>query len=81
MIRGIRMTAALVAAVAVGGLSGANALAANDPPGFGLHVAMCAKEHLGKRADPPAVICTHDGMTMTFPTFGAMVQHMREHHG
>jgi len=39
---------------------------------------MCAREHLGQRANPPAVTCTMpDGSTMTFPNFGAMVQHMR----
>lgn len=46
---------------------------------FGQHVAMCA-HHLGARANAPAVTCTHDGMTMTFPNFGAMVQHMRTMH-
>ena len=40
---------------------------------------MCAHE-LGARENPPAVTCTHDGMTMTFPTFGAMVDHMRAMH-
>ena len=51
--------------------------AAAEP--FGQHVAMCAHE-LGARADAPAVTCTHDGMTMTFANFGAMVEHMRAMH-
>lgn len=46
---------------------------------FGQHVAMCAHE-LGARDDAPAVSCTHDGMTMTFANFGAMVEHMRTMH-
>lgn len=48
---------------------------------FGRHVAACAQEHLGQRTDPPQITCTHDGMKMTFPTFGAMVRHMQEMHG
>jgi hypothetical protein len=43
------------------------------------HVAMCAHQ-LGARANAPAVTCTHDGITMTFPNFGAMVDHMRAMH-
>ena len=55
-----------------------SALAAEDSAAFGQHVAACAREHLGQRADPPEVTCTMpDGSTMTFATFGAMVQHMR----
>jgi hypothetical protein len=46
---------------------------------FGEHVSMCAHQ-LGARANAPEVTCTHDGMTMTFPNFGAMVQHMQEMH-
>ena len=46
---------------------------------FGQHVAMCAHA-LGARDDAPAVTCTHDGMTMTFANFGAMVEHMRAMH-
>ena len=76
-MRRIRLLAiaAAVAALATG-VSG-TAFAAEEP--FGQHVSMCAHE-LGKRADTPAVTCTHDGMTMTFATFGAMVQHMHEMH-
>ena len=40
---------------------------------------MCAHQ-LGVRANAPKVTCTHDGMTMTFPNFGAMVKHMQEMH-
>ncbi|MEP7335912.1 MAG: hypothetical protein ABI717_09040 [Actinomycetota bacterium] len=71
-----RLTIAAAAAALAAGISG-NALAADEP--FGRHVSMCAHE-LGQRADAPAVACTHGGITMTFDTFGAMVQHMREHH-
>lgn len=48
---------------------------------FGQHVASCAQEHLGQREGAPAVTCTHDGTTMGFPTFGAMVRHLQEVHG
>ena len=70
---------ALVAAVGavVAGPTG-SALAAASSATFGRHVAACAREHLGQRADAPAVTCTMpDGTTMTFATFGEMVQHMR----
>lgn len=67
---------AVVAAVL--GAGGATANAATAEP-FGQHVAMCAHE-LGQPTSPPSVTCTHDGMTMTFPNFGAMVQHMRQMH-
>lgn len=71
-----RLTIAAAVAVLAAGSTG-TALAAEEP--FGTHVAMCAQE-LGKRAGAPAVTCAHDGMTMSFATFGAMVQHMRELH-
>ena len=76
-----RLTLALVTsgALAVGVVG--NALAGDDPPAFGQHVAMCAQDSLGKDSNPPAVTCTHDGQTMTFATFGEMVQYMKEHHG
>jgi hypothetical protein len=74
-IRRLTIAAVAVAALAAG-VSG-SAFAAEEP--FGQHVSMCAHE-LGKRADTPAVTCRHDGMTMTFATFGAMVQHMHETH-
>lgn len=69
-------TAAVAVAALAAGVSG-TAFAAGEP--LGRHVSMCAQE-LGQRADAPAVTCTHDGMTMTFATFGAMVQDMRELH-
>ena len=74
-IRRLTIVAAAVAALAAG-VSG-NAFATDEP--LGRHVSMCAHE-LGQRADTSAVTCTHDGMTMTFATFGAMVQHMRDMH-
>jgi hypothetical protein len=72
-----RLTIAVAAVAALGtGVSG-TAFAAEAS--FGQHVSMCAHD-LGKRADTPAVTCTHDGMTMTFASFGAMVQHVRGMH-
>lgn len=71
-----RLTIAAALAVLAAGSTG-TALAAAEP--FGTHVSMCAQE-LGKRAGAPAFTCTHDGMTMSFATFGAMVEHMRELH-
>ena len=67
-----------IAAVVVAAVAGGAAVNASAEP-FGQHVAMCAHE-LGQRADAPAVTCTHDGMTMTFANFGAMVEHMRQMH-
>ena len=71
-----RLTIAAVAAAILAGAVSANAIAA-DP--FGQHVSMCAHE-LGSRADAPDVTCTHDGSTMTFANFGAMVEYMRDLH-
>lgn len=69
-----RLIAAIAAAATLAaGISG-TALAGDS---FGRSVAMCAQMALGQRANPPAVTCTDDGMTMTFPTFGAMVAQMR----
>lgn len=76
-----RVAASLTAAGALALALAGNALAGPSPSAdFGQHVAACAQEHLGQRTSPPQVTCTHDGMTMTFPTFGAMVQHMQEMH-
>lgn len=77
MHRSTRLLATLPAALA---------LAASATPGAGAAdlggaVAACARDHLGQRDGAPAVTCHHDGMHMTFPTFGAMVQHMKLHHG
>ena len=70
-----RFTIALAAAgIATAGLS-ASALAASEP--LGQHVSMCAQMSLGQRDNAPQVTCTHDGITMTFANFGAMVEHMR----
>ena len=62
------------AGLATAGLS-ASALAASEP--LGQHVSMCAQMSLGQRDNAPEVTCTHDGVTMTFANFGAMVEHMR----
>ena len=70
------MLAATAAAAAA--LAG-NALAEpSSSADFGQQVATCAQEDLGQRDGVPAVTCTHDGVTMMFPTFGAMVEHMRD---
>lgn len=72
-----------VALAAAGGLALAgNALGAPSPSAdLGQRVATCAQEHAGQREGTPSVTCDHDGMEMTFPTFGAMVEHMRQHSG
>jgi hypothetical protein len=70
------LTAAGVLALAV---AGSAAAAPNPAADFGQHVASCAQEQLGQREGAPAITCAHDGMTMTFPTFGAMVAHMKHH--
>ncbi len=78
------LTQAVTSLAATGTLAlafGGGAAAAPSPAAeLGQHVASCAQEHLGQREAPPAVTCTHDGMTMSFSTFGAMVQHMQEMH-
>ena len=63
------------------GLAGPAAAAPAPAAGLGQHIASCAQESLGQRENPPSVTCVHDGMTMSFPTFGAMAEHMREMHG
>ena len=68
----------LLAALAAGAIfaaSGGSALAADSPPP-GQHVSACAYASLGQRENPPAVTCTDNGVTMAFPNFGEMVQHM-----
>ena len=62
------------------GLTGGAMAAPSPAADFGQHVASCAQEHLGQRTDAPGVTCTHDGMSMSFENFGAMVEHMRQHH-
>lgn len=82
MSRLIPTAASLTAAGALALALGGSALGAPSPSAdFGQHVATCAQEHLGQREGAPSVTCTHDGMVMTFATFGAMVEHMRDHHG
>jgi len=76
------LVAALTATGAIALTLAGGAAAAPGPEGtFGPHVASCAQEHLGARDGAPAVVCTHDGMTMSFATFGDMVRHMRDMHG
>lgn len=74
-----RLAVALAAAGTIAAGTSASALAADQP--FGEHVSTCAQMSLGPRTEPPAATCTHDGMTMTFPTFGAMVLHMQNASG
>ena len=62
-------------------LAGSTLGAPSPSADLGQHVATCAQEHLGQREGAPSVTCTHDGVEMTFATFGAMVQHMRDQHG
>lgn len=82
MSRLIPTAASLTAAGALALALGGNALGAPSPSAdFGQDVATCAQAHLGQREGAPSVTCTHDGTEMTFATFGAMVQHMQQHHG
>jgi hypothetical protein len=76
----------LVALVAAAGaaalaLAGPSPAASAPQADLGQHIASCAQESLGQRENPPSVTCVHDGMVMSFSTFGAMVQHMSEMHG
>ncbi len=80
MSKSRRTFVALGAALALAASLGGSALAADDPPSFGKHVSTCAREALGDRSNPPAVTCTHDGMSMPFANFGEMVQHLRAMH-
>jgi hypothetical protein len=79
----LRTRAGLLAAsgVLALGLAGGAAASTGPAASFGQHVAACAQEHLGQPPAVPEVACTHDGTSMTFETFGGMVQHMQEHHG
>lgn len=76
------LQATVVAATALSALAvSGDALAEPSPAShLGQRVAACAQAHLGEREGAPAVTCTHDGVEMTFDTFGAMAQHMTEHH-
>jgi hypothetical protein len=81
MARLIRIAALLSTSGALALALTANALAeANASADFGQQVAMCAQENAGQHEGAPSVTCTHDGMTMSFPTYGAMVRHMQEMH-
>jgi hypothetical protein len=72
--RALPITAALIAAI-LGALA-APAVAAPGPT-LGSQVSACAHESLGRRANPPAGTCAHDGHFHDFEVFGAMVAHMR----
>lgn len=74
----MRVPLVLVAAAAAFAASAAAAPASDSS--FGQHVAECAQMSLGQREGAPVVMCAHEGMTMTFANFGAMVQHMRQMH-
>ena len=75
-----RVVIAVLAAAAVAAASPAVVQAQTDES-LGQHVAMCAQTSLGKRANSPAITCSHAGHGHEFATFGEMVQHMRGHHG
>jgi hypothetical protein len=67
-----------VAAAAVLVVPG-GALGEEEP--FGHHVSQCARSALPP-ADPPVIVCEHDGEVHTFATFGEMVLfHLLVHHG
>jgi hypothetical protein len=63
------------------GLAGPAGAAPAPAAALGQHIASCAQSNVGRRDNAPSVTCIHDGMVMSFPTFGAMVQHMSEMHG
>ena len=75
-MRSLRLAVATITAAAVAGVAATNVVAGDS---FGQHVSTCAHE-LGQRPSPPTVTCTHDGVTMTFANFGAMVEHMQQMH-
>jgi hypothetical protein len=76
-MRSLRLTVATITAAALAGVAATNVLAGDS---LGQNISTCAHELLGQRPDPPTVTCTHDGVTMTFANFGAMVEHMRQMH-
>ena len=65
----------IAALAAFGGVSG-GALADTT----GQQIATCAQMTLPPTGNAPSITCTCNGTTMTFPTFGAMVQHMLAMH-
>jgi hypothetical protein len=72
-----RLLTALALTVALGILLPAGASAAPDDPSWlGEHVSKCAHMHLPPLPSPPTIVCEDGGIVMTFPNFGAMVQHM-----
>ncbi len=70
MLRNVALALAAAVTLAVGSAATASA-------GLGEQISSCA-QMLGQPDNPPAVTCTHAGMTMSFANFGAMVAHMRE---
>jgi hypothetical protein len=70
-LRRLSIAVLIVAGLAAGAATSASAGVVGE------QVATCAHE-LGQRPDVPAVTCAHEGMTMTFANFGAMVEHMRQ---
>ena len=64
-----------VIAVAMGSAVLAPAALSSDGGSLGAHVSSCARESLGQRSAPPEVTC----MEHSFPNFGQMVLHHREH--
>lgn len=74
------MHRSLVTAVAAAALAFPGVAGASEQP-LGEHVAQCAQEHLGQRADPPGFTCMHGDHSHVFATFGEMVLHMLEHDG
>ena len=71
-----RLLTALAVSAALAAPASATAAAPDDPSWLGTHVSRCADMHLPPLPSPPAIVCEDGGMVMTFPTFGAMVQHM-----
>ena len=76
-----RFVVAILASAAAAAVSPGVVQAAESEQPFGQHVSECAQPSLGKRSNPPAVTCSHDGHTHVFANFGEMVHHMHAHHG
>ena len=56
------------------------AAAPGEEEPLGVHVSKCAEIALPP-ANPPKIVCEHDGHEHEFDNFGKMVLHLLDHHG
>jgi hypothetical protein len=75
----IPMRLFLALALAAGATAAAAPVAAASSEPLGSQVSTCAQTMLPPLPNPPTVTCSCNGTTMTFATFGEMVQHMLAH--